>query len=146
MGTEGEDNEIDDSDEDDYFGKFDSSKSTPASSSSSINKVNEIIINSGVVITNNKEGLMVPKIGGENNKVIAVGDDLDNDMEISEDGFANLTITINKKNRSSSTVSVTAAVRSSGAARYSENDGNKSEPTRYVPASACCGGSAPPDG
>src|SRR6266542_5303107 len=42
-----------DSSDEDYY--LDSSTSTPASSSSSIDKVKEMMINSGVVITNNKE-------------------------------------------------------------------------------------------
>lgn len=79
-----------------------SNRSTPVSSSS-INKVKEMMINSGVVITNNKEEFsgLITRIGGENNKVIAVGDDWDNDIEIPEDGLANLTLSTNKKDNSS---------------------------------------------
>jgi hypothetical protein len=80
---------------------YNNSKSTPISSSS-INKVKEMMINSGV----NKEEFsgLITRIGGENNKVIAVGDDWDNDIEIPEDGLANLTISTNKTSSSNITV------------------------------------------
>ncbi|GBB87189.1 hypothetical protein RclHR1_13620005 [Rhizophagus clarus] len=96
-----------DDDSEDYLNEvsnYNSNKSTPVSPSSpsSINKVKEMMINSGVVIANNKEEFsgLITRIRGENNKVIVVGDDWDNDIEIPEDGLTNLTINTNKKNES----------------------------------------------
>ncbi|CAI2177067.1 20440_t:CDS:2 [Funneliformis geosporum] len=86
------------------------SSSTSTNNNSSINKVKEMMINRGIVATNNKDEFsgLITRLVGKNNKVV-VGDDWDNDMEIPEEGFSNLTITSNNnsggkrsKSRSSS--------------------------------------------
>ncbi|CAG8446660.1 8219_t:CDS:2 [Funneliformis caledonium] len=66
------------------------------SSDDDSSEVKEMMINRGVVATNDKDEFsgLITRLVGKNNKVL-IGDDWDNDMEIPEDGFANLTITSN---------------------------------------------------
>src|SRR6266542_868944 len=105
---------IHDSSDDESFDKSSPTSSASSSKStnnnSSINKVKEMMINRGVVVTNDKEEFigLITRLVGKNDKV-TVGDDWDNDMEIPEDGFANLTLTTNNKKSRSRSSTITNA-------------------------------------